>query len=60
MYVIDKIHEQFEALKKIFAHLKYEYSKGCEIPSSEIYNLLVDRNFNTEYLRNIIKKIEKR
>lgn len=40
--MIDKIHEQFEALKKIFGHLKYEYSKGCEIPSSEIYNLLVD------------------
>ena len=37
-----------------------EAIKGINKEFDEIYNLLVDRNFNTEYLRNIIKKIEKR
>ena len=37
-----------------------EIRKKLNKEFDEIYNLLVDRNFNTKYLRNIIKKIEKR
>ena len=37
-----------------------EIRKKLNKEFDEIYNLLVDCNFNTEYLRNIIKKIEKR